>query len=83
MSGTNTDETKKTVGSKTFNSSKLSSLARESGDLFSAPRQTAVPNYALQALLCDIRMTYLEQLGQLALGNLSEEQIEQIRLYTA
>lgn len=72
---------KSVIGSKAFNSQKLLDLASQD-EKFSAPKQLSLPNYILQSILAEIKMSYLEQLGQLSDKNLNEQQVEQIRTYT-
>lgn len=59
----------------------LASMAGEQAT-FQAPKQFAIPNFVLQTIMSEIKMSYLEQLGQLMDKNLNEAQVEQIRTYT-
>ena len=51
------------VGSKSVNSAKLLNLVSQSNGLFEAPRQCVIPNYILQEIMKDIKMSYIEQLN--------------------
>ena len=53
----------KLVGSKSANSAELFKLAARSNGLFDAPYQFSVPNFVLQAIISDVKTTYLEKLA--------------------
>lgn len=60
------------IGSKSANSAKLRSVASASEGLFEAPMQIAVPNFVLQEILSEIKMTYKDSLDQLMDSRLDE-----------
>ena len=48
------------MGSKSINSAKLLSIAGESNGLFEAPRQFVIPNFVLQEIMSEIKLSYLD-----------------------
>lgn len=72
----------KLVGAKSANSAELIKLAARSNGLFHAPEQFSIPNFVLQAIIDDVKATYIEKLTQLSDKNLSAIQVEEVRLQT-